>query len=225
MIQLVKGSNAGCMVDDAGALPGILEETRNLVIWKRPPNPRVERWVSLWLSRIDLEIDRTIHPDHDVTDELVHDLCAAGCPPGAGMCDFAIDITFLAGAFARIAGLEQARVRLETLRDDGCTKFHVDSLRLRMLCTYAGPGTEWVPDKYANRRELGINAETMEKANRRIVPDPSHVQVTPTGAVMIFKGSGYDNRPHTGLVHRSHPVRHAGEIRLRLCIDEPDSGY
>ncbi|HMP73958.1 MAG TPA: DUF1826 domain-containing protein [Kiritimatiellia bacterium] len=212
-------------MDQAGGLPDVLTPGVQVVVWKRQLDARVERWISVWLRQHEVSLDVTGRPDVELLLGLTRGLCKAGLPPGLGMNEFVQDVVFLAGSFAGIAGRERVRVRVDTLGDDGCMKFHVDSLRLRLLCTYAGPGTEWVANDGANRQELGNHAESMEAANRSIVPDASLVRVTPTGSVMVFKGSRFDEDPETGLVHRSHPVRSSQDIRLRLCIDEPDSRY
>ncbi len=54
------------------------------------------------------------------------------------------DIEALAELFLRVTGESEVRLRLEHVADDACRCHHVDAVRLRMLCTYAGPGTEWL---------------------------------------------------------------------------------
>lgn len=88
-----------------------------------------------------------------------------------------------------------------------------------MLCTYIGPGTEWVPEHGVCREEIGCSAESLEAANRRIVPDAGKIQQTPTGAVLIFKGNLYPGEEGCGLVHRSAPVSAPNQVRLLLRMD------
>jgi hypothetical protein len=54
------------------------------------------------------------------------------------------DIEVLAELFLHVTGESEVRLRLEHVADDACRCHHVDAVRLRMLCTYAGPGTEWL---------------------------------------------------------------------------------
>ena len=37
---------------------------------------------------------------------------------------------------------EKITCRFEVLSTDSCKKFHIDSVKSRLICTYAGPGTE-----------------------------------------------------------------------------------
>ncbi len=97
-----------------------------------------------------------------------------------------------------MTGHATLRLRLEHVADDACRKFHVDAVRLRLLCTYAGLGTEWI--------------------------DPAgQVQRMPLMQAGLFKGAAYpDAAPR--VLHRSPPVSHrppGRRSRLLLCIDEP----
>ena len=54
------------------------------------------------------------------------------------------DFRQLARRFAALTASSVVRMRLEHVIDDSCREFHVDAVGLRLLCTYAGPGTEWI---------------------------------------------------------------------------------
>jgi len=106
------------------------------------------------------------------------------------------DFRQLARRFAALTASSVVRMRLEHVIDDSCRKFHVDAVGLRLLCTYAGPGTEWIDPGGKIRRMT-----TME--------------------VAIFKGSAF---PAAGprILHRSPPLSSGafvGQSRLVLCID------
>ena len=34
----------------------------------------------------------------------------------------------------------------------GCSRYHIDNVPMRLLVTYAGKGTEWLPDEASDRR-------------------------------------------------------------------------
>ena len=52
----------------------------------------------------------------------------------------------------------------------GCARYHVDNVPMRLLVTYAGQGTEWIPDTAADRRafERGAPNEEIVKEMREI---------------------------------------------------------
>lgn len=137
----------------------------------------------------------------------------AGLPGsmGCGRTHLMADIARLAEMFAEIAGATMVRIRLEAIDGPACRLFHADRVGLRLLCTYAGPGTEWVPDHAVDRAALGDNtrAITRQSAIRRL----------PRFAVGLFKGEAFPGNAGRGIVHRSPPVRSAP--RLLLCLDEP----
>ena len=108
------------------------------------------------------------------------------------------DVLLLARLFATVTGTETVRLRLEHVTSNACREFHVDGVGLRLLCTYAGPGTEW----------LEPNGELERLAE---------------GEVGIFKGAAYPDTAER-VPHRSPPVEQLAperRSRLLLCIDEP----
>lgn len=191
-----------------GSTPDVLESIRvqgvNLAVWRRDVDGLVdERSLQGFAGRLDM-----VAPDAPT---LSTDL--PGCP------SLIQDIAHLAVLFGRVAGTRHPRVRLERVEDDGCALFHADSLSVRMLCTYAGKGTEWLENDNVNWKELGLRDRTLDEANAAIVRDPLAVRRIPTGAVALFSGSGREGaRP---LIHRSAPLEPGDGFRLRLCIDLP----
>lgn len=119
------------------------------------------------------------------------------------------------------AGTLHPRVRFERVEDDGCALFHADSLNLRLLCTYAGPGTEWLENSNTRRHELGLRSRTLDEANADIVVDPSRIRRLAPWHVAIFSGRSRPGAEDNALIHRSAPVLSANTPRLRLCIDLP----
>lgn len=123
---------------------------------------------------------------------------AAARLPGPAPIGLLADALQLAHVFAALTRGAHVRLRLDGITGDACRKFHVDAVGLRLLVTYAGPGTQWT---------LGDPEEA-----------PPH-QV-PAGAVALFRGKA---RPGGHALHRSPPLSHLPEARRRrlvLCIDE-----
>jgi hypothetical protein len=110
------------------------------------------------------------------------------------------DIAGLAGRFAALVGTHAVRLRLEAIASNACRKIHADYTDIRLITTYAGPGTDYVP--------LGAAAEE------------SSLQAIPTGWIALFKGRTF-HPDHPFCLHRSPPAADLGARRLVLVIDTP----
>jgi Protein of unknown function (DUF1826) len=129
---------------------------------------------------------------------------------------FVAELRRLIGLFAGVAETMVVRVKLEIERDDRCRYFHTDRVGLRLLCTYLGPGTEWVPDDFVERAALGRGD------NAAIVPDPHRIERLAPFWVGLFKGNLHPDCPGGGCVHRSPPIGHRrNTARILLTIDNP----
>ena len=74
----------------------------------------------------------------------------------------------------------------------GCSRYHIDNVPMRLLVTYMGQGTEWLPNEIANRIALEEGLP-----NEKIVKDSSKIKSIKTFNVAIFRGGA------TGLLHRT----------------------
>lgn len=108
------------------------------------------------------------------------------------------DAAMLAQRFAALMGVDAVRVRVEAIAGDACRKFHADYTDLRLITSWAGPGTDWLPPG---------------------APEGGHQRV-PTGWIGLFKGHLF-GEGHPPCIHRSPPIAGTGEKRLVLVIDTP----
>lgn len=114
-------------------------------------------------------------------------------PESLGRC-----ITDLAARFAALMRCDTVRVRIEGVTGNACRKVHADYTDLRLICTLAGPGTDYTPGD-----------------------DPDGpLQRIPAGSVALFKGHEF-GPGHKPCLHRSPPIADSGERRLVLVIDSP----
>ena len=91
----------------------------------------------------------------------------------------------------------------------GCSRYHIDNVPLRMLVTYAGVGTEWIPDDAVDR-----NAYHAGAPNEKIVKDPSAIRFMNAWDVAVFRG-GPD-----GLLHRTPDAALSGPS-VMMHLDHP----
>ncbi len=122
------------------------------------------------------------------------------------------DISELLGLFEKTTQASSFRLVLTTVSTNMCSRFHTDINDLRMLCTYVGPGTLWLPDAFVNRK-----AHQAGKQNENIIPEEALIQQTQTGDVVILKGALYPEA--NPVLHRSPTIEEKGEKRLLLRID------
>lgn len=112
------------------------------------------------------------------------------------------DMLALARRYQRLSGTAELRFRLEKITHDSCSRFHVDNVPLRLLCTYTGPGVQWKQ------------------------PESDTIHTTPTGWLSLLKGRQYPNwSASTAVLHRSPPLSGLATpvTRLLLTLDHPDA--
>ena len=113
------------------------------------------------------------------------------------------DVEALAGQMAQILSVSHVLLRIELVRDDACRKFHRDTVRARLICTYSGPGTE-----------LGIADDGGQ---------PRHIGAVPTGSPILLKGKRWPGSAQQSIMHRSPPIEETGASRLVVVLDEAPS--
>ena len=104
--------------------------------------------------------------------------------------------------------LEHVGLRLAVLNTAMCPKFHVDRVPCRLICTYAGAGTQWHAPEDVERLGNGRVATRPEAAGKQLK----------LGDVALLKGEAWDGNEGRGLVHRS-PAATKNTPRLVLTLD------
>lgn len=122
------------------------------------------------------------------------------------------DLSTLLQSFKITSKATHFKVLLSTIETDMCSRFHTDINELRLLCTYSGPATLWLPEEGENRP-----AYMAGKSNKQIIQNPELIQQANTGDVLILKGALYPNA--NAVIHRSPAIQKKGEKRLLLRID------
>lgn len=195
---------------DISVLPRIFEEHISIAIFKRtlPADIAISANAQCQTSR-DWQYRWLGSP----TDALREDLYRKLPEPSAG--DALIeDIATVAEAIAYLFDTDTVGIRLRLLTAAMCPRFHCDNLPVRLVATYAGPGSEWLPEHAINRAGLGAPAPNRPE----IVRDSHAIQRMQAGDIGLIKGSGWEGSEEKGLVHRS-PSLTAGQKRLLLTID------
>mgnify|MGYP006423567801 CR=1 FL=1 len=199
-------------VANAEQLAQIRHPDMNLVVWRRTPP---EHWQGLLerLMRYRVHVYVCL-ATAEVESRLLAEF-SQQCEIEADSIELVRDIDRLAQHFARIANIDQLLLRLEVIRSDECRLFHVDRKPVRLLCTYSGPGFEWLANETVDRAALGHGNNDRISGGRQ----PFHLE---TGDVALLKGETWPGNAGNGLVHRSPPLD-PGNQRLRLRLDIPEN--
>lgn len=126
------------------------------------------------------------------------------------------DTLNLLSLFKKVSNSSSFRFLLATINTNMCRKFHTDINNLRMLCTYAGPGTLWLPEEAVNNKAYRIGGD-----DKDVVLDQNLIQQVDTGDVVILKGALYPESK--AIIHRSPTIEETGKKRLLLRIDTNES--
>lgn len=98
---------------------------------------------------------------------------------------------------ADLHSVSSVRLRVEAVIDNACSRFHIDNVVARLICTYRGPGTQLSLCK----------------------TEADETETVPTGAPILLKGKQWPQDDDVALHHRSPPIEGTGMSRLVLVLD------
>ena len=148
--------------------------------------------------------------------EEVKEILESALPPSShteGRKHFINDMIDLGESFFHATKSKHIRLQLEVFDTDMCRLFHEDKIRQRLLCTYLGPGTEWLD--HSNVLRDGLR----KGCNDNIVIDYQKVNKAQPFQVILLKGSLYGH-DELGVVHRSPPIEKDRLTRVLFKVDE-----
>jgi hypothetical protein len=197
---------------DLGDLAAIFERNVELVSVARAPSAHVSSLArQLFVQRSDFRAQWI--QANDGADRAAHHLSAftAGFktpeePQGAALAD---EIDAAVEALSCLLGCSTVGVRLATLRRPMCPKFHVDRIPCRMLITFEGPGTEWIPHDRVDWAALKDHASSGEPLR-----PGCRYESLEGNAWSLLKGGDWDEA-FEGVVHRS-PQRPGNRLLISL---------
>ena len=197
--------------DTPDILARINELCVNICIWQRPSIDQIERELASLTPR-DLP-DVRCHCTLNNFDAAVTRLMANQGLSTDLFKHWREDLLNIARIYFPLTKGRRVTMRLETTDQDGCPRFHTDRTHLRLLCTYLGPGTEWLRDDQANREAQLAGAPNSEIL---LTDEPSQLGRFWVG---LLKGSAFPGNSLNGLIHRSPPSQGLGVNRVLFCLD------
>jgi len=85
-----------------------------------------------------------------------------------------------------------------------------------LITTYAGPGTEWLPNEAVNRVAMGHPDDCPCDSSESIVRAGASARRANAGDVLLMRGASKGGA--LGLVHRSPPIEALGRRRVVLVL-------
>lgn len=195
----VIGNRAACLGE-------ILRDDVNLAVWERSQDVSWGGFVTDFCNQAgNLERFVSLEPGQSA---------ATALPRWAldidGVRNWVADVDELIEMYQCLFEPEAIGLRIHVLADTMCPRFHVDRVPVRLLCTYRGPGTEWLPEPLVTRP-----AGTGPLPEQTVPSD--QIQTIPTAAVALLKGEAWEGNEGRGLVHRS--PQPDGTPRLIVGLD------
>ena len=117
------------------------------------------------------------------------------------------DMAEVCRIFCILEKIDTVSFHLGTQRS--CRRYHIDNVPRRMLVTYAGKGTEWIPDEAADRKAFKSG-----EPNEKIIKDKSALQFINPWDVAVFRGGP------NGVLHRTPDAALNGPSIL-MKLDHP----
>ncbi len=196
----------------AQILADIYQQDINIAIWQRELATTIYQAVNqLLILRPAFETELILTPQdaHARVEESIDS------SDTAALCE---DIAELVDMFCCLFELKRVGMRLHALSGVMCPKFHEDRVPCRLVTTYQGVGTEWLPHEVVDRTKLGRGSLGLPDSQSGLYQSPGNIQQLSHGHVALLKGVLWQGNENAGLVHRS-PVTPGAGSRLLLTLD------
>ena len=182
-----------------------VNQTNQLTVLERKVPPKASSFFNK-LIKINFTIFGKVHKDRTIEDIkfILDEEFTKNIKNDVFYKTWINDISQLCKLFCDLENSSYISIWLSSKR--GCKRYHIDNVPKRLLVTYAGQGTEWIPDEAADR-EAYANGDT----NENIIKNNSAKKFIREWDVAIFKGGP------NGLLHRTPDVALNGpSILMRL---------
>ena len=199
--------------DDSVQLSEIHKKNVNISIWERKLNNKIiEAGKTILDNNPKIEFSEVVKPKNVLNmlkKELVHSK--------EGLFLFN-DISKLVKLFCELFDEDHAWLRIDAITKPMCPRFHTDYVRCRLVTTYVGPGTQWLPHHLVNRSKLGHGNQGQPDDKSGLFQKNVKIEQLDIGHVALLKGESWDGNNGSGLVHRS-PHSENEYKRLYVTID------
>jgi hypothetical protein len=202
--------------DTPEAFTDIYRDDTNIAIWQR----KLSEELVLAVDEI-LKTGARVKIAEAVTAKSVHSTLSNALGDTNAVRRLSDDITLLVDMFCCLFDLKEVGLRLTALDRAMCPRFHFDRIPCRLVTTYHGIATEWLPHQLVDRSKLGAGNQGRSDEQSGLFDSTDDIRQLSEGDVALLKGEFWHDNEGAGLVHRS-PVQPEGlltERRLLLTLD------
>ena len=201
------------ITNDSNQLSEIHKKNVNISIWERKLTTEIiEAGKCILNKNPKLQLSEVVKPKN-VLDILKREL-------GQSEEDLFLfkDISSLVSMFCEFFDESCAWLRIDAIAKPMCPRFHTDFVRCRLVTTYVGPGTQWLPHHLVNRSKLGHGNQGQPDDKSGLYQENVKIEQLEIGHVALLKGESWNGNNGSGLVHRS-PHSKKEYKRLYVTID------
>lgn len=199
---------------ESGSLTRIFDDEINLAVWQRSLYDSLISEASALIAS-DFSINqRRVLPVNGFSSALLEMAPALETYP-----ELCRDMLLLSEMFSCLFELEAIGFRLATLEGAMCPKFHVDYVPCRLITTYTGMATQWLPEHRVDRNVLAeVRSSRDRQSQKAFYRSETDIQQLSAGDVALLKGERWEGNEGAGVVHRS-PASTSGQRRLLVTMD------
>ena len=187
-------------VDEPADLVQIFDPEVQVCSWRREFDPAITAYLATPVQAGTLQTIASLHAgDRPRLPDL---------PAGSGREALIDDIAMLGDMLRDLLDCAAAGLRLARVKHAMCPGWHMDRTGIRLVCTYQGPGTEWLDDQGVDRRSSRLER----------LKDDTFIQAAP-GEVVLLKGVLWQGNDGLGAVHRSPEITDDAGPRTLVTLD------
>ncbi len=187
-------------VPELADLVEIFDPGVQVCAWQREINPAIESYLSGLSQTGQLHVMETLSPARP---PILNPL-----PEGSGRAALIDDLSLLHEIVFDLLGDCEVGLHLARLGKAMCPAWHVDRVGIRLVCTYQGPGTQWLGRQDVDRRDL--------RSDQMLKDD--FIEAV-SGEIVLLKGSQWPGNELYGAVHRCPGVESITTLRTFVSLD------
>jgi len=198
---------------EPSVLADIYDPRNNIAIWRRDLDEKIANSISqVFNETLFLKIETDVTPENAKA-VLFEKLGTFSCAEA-----LSTEMSELVDMFCCLFDLKIAGLRLTMLEHAMCPRFHVDKVPCRLVTTFQGSATQWLPHDIVDRSKLGHGNNGLPDETSGVYKSDCSIEQLSAGDIALLKGELWEGNEGAGLVHRS-PALLPGEKRLLFTLD------